>query len=203
MERFTFRPSPACLGRTALAAMTVCTLATIGPTLAADPFTPPDDGTSSDDPGGGSRGGSTCAIETPIASLFARAPFNARLARTTEATPTFRVVVAPSRAETAVFTLQTPDGRTFYRDAAVALPEAGGEVAIELPPEYALEPAKRYRWFLEVLCTGRLDPDNPVVSGQIERIEGAERSGEPIASSDGAAPDAIGRTVGVGRTSDY
>ncbi|NJN62852.1 MAG: DUF928 domain-containing protein, partial [Coleofasciculaceae cyanobacterium RL_1_1] len=58
----------------------------------------------------------------------------------------------------------------YYRAEAIALPDQGGIVTINLPPDVELAPLQTYRWFLEVLCSGSIDPNNPIAQGQIQRV---------------------------------
>jgi hypothetical protein len=121
-------------------------------------------------PGGGTRGEGCYNFEAGQISLAALSPRDLRLAQTQAARPKFRVWVSSSEAKYAVFTLQDGDGRVYYRADAIALPEKDGIVTISLPPEVELAPSQTYRWFLEVLCSGSIDPNNPIAEGQVQRI---------------------------------
>ncbi len=165
LQMFGYRSLLASLVLTALASFP----AVAQVRAAFDPPVDPDG--DLDSPGGGTRGEGCYSFEAEqTASLFAFSPQDFRLAQTQEAQPKFRVLVSPSDAKYAVFTLQDMEGRVRYRADAIALPEEGGVVTINLPPDVELVPLQSYRWFLEVLCSGNIDPNNPIVEGQVQRV---------------------------------
>ncbi|TAF57532.1 MAG: DUF928 domain-containing protein [Oscillatoriales cyanobacterium] len=152
------------------------------PALAEDrvAFNPPVDPDGDlDSPGGGTRGdGCYSFAASRSASLIALSPRNAQLAQTQAAQPKFRVFVASSDAKYGVFTLQDREGRVHYRAEAIALPAKGGMVTIDLPSEVELAPNQTYHWFLEVLCSGSIDPNNPIAEGQVQRVASSPAGGE-------------------------
>jgi Domain of Unknown Function (DUF928) len=171
--------------RSLLAAVVLAFCVTI-PTLAQDrvAFNPPVDPDGDlDSPGGGTRGDGCYDFEaSESASLIALSPQNSQLAQTQEAQPKFRVFVASSEAKYGVFTLQDLDGRVHYRADTIALPTKDGVVTIDLPSDIELAPNQTYRWFLEVLCSGSIDPNNPIAEGQIQRVTGISTGSYPTSS---------------------
>ena len=184
-------------GRSIVLMASISALAAAAPAIALDPFAPPVDDGDVNAPAGGSRGSRSCLVAQSADSFYALSPGDTRIARTQQARPTFRAFVSVAEAKTAVFTLQSADGRVYYRDRTVAVPEGESEIAIELPSEYELKASEQYRWFLEVLCEDELDPNNPVVTGRVERVEPGSRGEEVRArvSSDGWDGDRIGVPV--------
>jgi hypothetical protein len=159
--------------RSIVAAVALLTLSS-PPSVAQnlDAFAPPVDPDGDlDSPGGGTRGGGCYQLETEQSTpLMAFSPIDTQLARTQEARPKFRALVAPTDAQYGIFTLQDEEGYVHYRGEMIALPEKGGMVTIALPSDVELVPTKTYRWFLELLCSGSIDPNNPIAEGQIQRV---------------------------------
>jgi hypothetical protein len=146
-------------------------------------FNPPVDPDGDlDSPGGGTRGEGCYSFEAGrSASPIAFSPQDSRLAQTQTARPKFRVLVSSSDAKYGVFTLQDMQGRVRYRADAIVLPEKGGIVTINLPTDVELAPSQTYRWFLEVLCSDTIDPNNPIAEGQVQRV--VETPGSAVSPS--------------------
>jgi Domain of Unknown Function (DUF928) len=120
--------------------------------------------------GGASRQGGQCFSPTGTAPTGAMALLPATTqALTVSERPTFFVYVPPTTAKEASFSLQD-DGGELYFQTKVALPENGGAISISLPETAStLQVGKTYKWFFEIHCTARFDPDNPIIEGSVSR----------------------------------
>lgn len=135
--------------------------------------------------GGAIRG--SCATTTGEIPLMALVRKD-KLESTTQAYPTFWFYLPayPSRVKEARFMLLDADKRPVLKEPIqVRLPAISGIAEFTLPNTgKSLEVGKQYTWYFEVVCN-RTKPDrNPVVSGQIERVNpdsqlGSQRNEKP------------------------
>jgi hypothetical protein len=88
--------------------------------------------------------------------------------------PTILVYLPASDAQVAIFSLKDEDQNLVYQ-TNLAVPEAGGVMAIQLPEEApALEVDKNYQWFVTLQLEDQLTPGSPFVDAWIKRVEPTE-----------------------------
>jgi hypothetical protein len=120
--------------------------------------------------GGASRHGGQCLSQSRTVSTGAMALLPPTTqALTVSERPTFFVYVPPTTAQEASFSLQDDRGELHYQ-TKVALPENGGAISISLPETAStLQVGKTYKWFFEIHCAAKFDPDNPIIEGSVSR----------------------------------
>jgi Domain of Unknown Function (DUF928) len=136
-------------------------------------FVPPAGGAPRETKGGAARGDVLCtaSIEPSAQKLVLIAPATSSRGLTTLERPTFLIYVPPTSAGKALFSLKTDKSQKHYR-AFVPVPQQGGIVRVTLPsdaPPLALN--QSYEWGFALLCGGKLRPDSPAVSSNIQRTQ--------------------------------
>jgi hypothetical protein len=140
-------------------------------------FEPPRGDAPRDTRGGASRG-DTCSTLTAAEASTANAPQVFTLLSPTNAQgltlaehPQFFIYVPTTDAPSLFFTLKDAEGTVQYQ-ATLPLQKYDGVIQVSLPDSAPkLEAGKSYQWGAALLCSGRLRPDSPFVSGWVKRVE--------------------------------
>jgi hypothetical protein len=144
----------------------------ITPAQAGITFRPPVTSAPSRSSAGGSRGES-CAIgkaSKSNASIVKVLP-KSNIGLTTEQRPSVMVYVPATTARTAFFSIQDENYNHHYQ-TTLQLPEQPGVMEIKLPSDApALATGKNYQYSLVMICGVDLEPDDPITSGWIQRVE--------------------------------
>lgn len=129
--------------------------------------------------GGASRGGgieSQCQSDSDsdgnvVAQMLPLTPRSAeKTSLTTVSHPTFYVYVPDTIAEQGFFSVMGLDNDYEYQ-TFLDLPEKSGVVSISLPNDIeGIEVSKNYRWSFVMICNEYLEPDSPLVDGQVKRV---------------------------------
>ena len=145
----------------------------ITPSQAGITFKPPVTSAPSRSTGGASRDGGSCAIgkaSKSDASIVKLLP-KSNIGLTTEQHPSIMVYIPATTAETAFFSIQDENFNHHYQ-TTLQLPESPGVMEIKLPASApALATDTTYQYSLVMICGEYLEPDSPLVSGWIQRIE--------------------------------
>ena len=144
----------------------------ITPAQAGITFKPPVTSAPSRSTGGGSRGES-CAIgkaaksNSSVVKLLPKS----NIGLTVEQRPSIMVYVPATTAQTAFFSIQDQNFNHHYQ-TSLQLPQQAGVMEIKLPDSVpALETGINYQYSLVMICGEDLEPDSPLVSGWIQRVE--------------------------------
>ena len=139
-------------------------------------FDPPAEDMPRGSMGGASRTINQCVNQTNDSEL----PFSALLPAstqglTTASYPTILAYLPETSAENLFFSWRDEDNQDHYQ-AILPIQQEGGIISLSLsenaPP---LEVGKSYQWALGIMCDGRLQPDSPMVQGQVKRVELASK----------------------------
>ncbi|MEM7714075.1 MAG: DUF928 domain-containing protein [Cyanobacteria bacterium P01_A01_bin.68] len=147
----------------------------ITPSQAGVTFKPPVTSAPSDgkSTAGASRDGGSCAIgkaNKSDASIVKLLP-KSNIGLTTEQRPSIMVYIPPTTAQTAFFSIQDENFNHHYQ-TTLQLPESVGVMEIKLPASApALATDTKYQYSLAMICGEYLEPDSPLVSGWIQRVE--------------------------------
>ena len=134
-------------------------------------FNPPGDKRPQNSRGGASRTIGQCInqaenSDAPFAPLL---PAESQ-GLTVASHPTVLAYLPETTAQKALFSWQDEDRNDHYQ-TIVPIQNQGGIISLTLPEDAPpLEVGKNYQWALAVMCNGRLQPDSPVIQGQIQRI---------------------------------
>ncbi len=122
--------------------------------------------------GGGSRG-DTCAIgkSNKKNGAIVKVLPKSNIGLTTQQRPSIMVYVPESSAQTAFFSMQDEDFNHYYQ-TTLQLPQKAGVMEIKIPDEApALATGKNYQYSLAMICGVELEPDDPLISGWIQRVQ--------------------------------
>jgi Domain of Unknown Function (DUF928) len=135
-----------------------------------DNFDPPGDPAPTHTRGAGSRGQGQCtADETIVRPLMPTRNYGLTL----EAHPAILVQMSQSTAQQAILTFQDSQGQLHSRAflPIVAPSETTKLVSFQSPVDApALTAGKNYRWTLTIVCGDRVQPDDPVFTGWVQRV---------------------------------
>ena len=135
-------------------------------------FEPPAEDMPKSSMGGASRTIGQCVNQTEDFNL----PFSALLPAssqglTARSYPTILAYLPETSAENLFFSWRDEDNQDHYQ-AILPIQNKAGIISLSLsenaPP---LEVGKNYQWALGIMCDGRLQPDSPMVQGQVKRVE--------------------------------
>lgn len=122
--------------------------------------------------GGGSRG-DTCVIgksNNKNGEIVKVLP-KSNIGLTTQQHPSIMVYVPQSSAQKAFFSIQDEDFNHYYQ-TTLQLPPKAGVVEIKIPASLpALATGKNYQYSLAMICGVELEPDDPLISGWIQRVQ--------------------------------
>jgi hypothetical protein len=106
---------------------------------------------------------------------------------TTDSHPNFYVYVPKTGAKQGFFSVMGLDNDFEYQ-TFLDLPEKEGVMQISLPKSVAgIEMSKNYRWSFVMICNEYLEPDSPLVDGQIKRVALTQEIGDHVSSQEKAA----------------
>ena len=123
-----------------------------------------------------SMGGASRTISQCINQIESDLPFSALIPAstqglTTASYPTILAYLPKTSAENLFFSWRDEDNQDHYQ-AILPIQKEAGIISLNLsenaPP---LEVGKNYQWALGIMCDGRLQPDSPMVQGQVKRVE--------------------------------
>jgi hypothetical protein len=141
-------------------------MAAIQPIVFQTDFDPPGDDAPPDTVGAGSRSPDRCAAnDRPTQPLLPTQGYGLTLA----AQPTFFVNLPKTSAQQVVLTIED-EAHTVHDRAFFPLPEQPGLASFQIPdPPLAI--GKNYRVSLILVCGDSVQPDDPVFSSWVQRVE--------------------------------
>jgi hypothetical protein len=85
--------------------------------------------------------------------------------------PTVLAYLPETNASKVFFSWQDENNQEHYQ-TILPIEHKTGIISLTLPEDAPpLEVGKNYQWALAVMCDGRLQPDSPMIQGQIKRVE--------------------------------
>lgn len=137
-------------------------------------FKPPGIPAPRESTGGASRQpDNNCAAPqtaSPVASVTPLLP-SSRIGLTLKERPAILVYIPATTAKKALFSVQDEQDINHYQ-TTINLPKKPGVMAIKLPNSVpAIKTGKNYQWSLAMICSDELEPDSPLVSGWIQRVQ--------------------------------
>ncbi len=132
-----------------------------------DNFDPPGDGKPKGSSGAGSRDALKCPEDAqPIRALMPKRNYGLTLAER----PTIFVHLPKTSAQQVVLMFQD-QARKYYQRAFLPITTRAGIVSFTLPNDKPpLAVGKNYQWSLILVCGKTVQPDDPVVSGWVQRV---------------------------------
>ncbi len=137
-------------------------------------FDPPAEDMPKSSTGGASRTISQCFNQTENSAI----PFSALLPNstqglTTASHPTILAYLPETSAQNVFFSWRDENNQDLYQAILpIEKENKGGIINFDLPEDSpALEVGKNYQWALGIMCDGKLQPDSPMVQGQVKRVE--------------------------------
>lgn len=129
-------------------------------------FNPPGDGKPKDTSSGGSRDGLRCSQnEQSIQPLMPKRNYGLTLSER----PAIFVYIPETSARKIVLAFRAETGD--YKRAFLPITTRAGIVSFTLPDqESPLAVGKNYQWSVVVVCGETVQPDDPVVSGWVQRV---------------------------------
>ena len=89
---------------------------------------------------------------------------------TAAAHPTVLAYLPQTSAKQIFFSWRDDNNNEHYQ-TILPLTNQGGVISLTLPEDApALEVGKNYQWALAIMCDGKLQPDSPMIQGQIRRV---------------------------------
>ncbi len=135
-------------------------------------FEPPGDGAPRDTSGAGSRDGAACNTSEPaVKALMPERNFGLTLSER----PTVFTRLGNTSAEQVALVV-TSEARTYYEKAFLPIP-TDNIAAFTFPASFTpLAVGENYRWSLVVICGETVQPDDPVLSGWVQRVNETSES---------------------------
>ena len=145
-------------------------------------FEPPGDGAPRDTSGAGSRDGAACNPNEPaVKPLMPARNFGLTLSER----PTVFTRLGDTSAEQVALVV-TNEAGTYYEKAFLPIP-ADDIAAFTLPDSFTpLAVGENYRWSLVVICQETVQPDDPVLSGWVQRVHSTaelQPASQPLAQA--------------------
>lgn len=85
--------------------------------------------------------------------------------------PTVLAYLPETNASKVFFSWQDENNQEHYQ-TILPIENKTGIISLTLPEDAPpLEVGKNYQWALAIMCDGRLQPDSPMIQGQIKRVE--------------------------------
>lgn len=130
-------------------------------------FEPPGDGAPRETSGAGSRDGASCDVSEPaVKALMPERNFGLTLSER----PTVFTQLADTSAEQVALVV-TNEAGTYYEKAFLPIPD-DDIAAFTFPSSFSpIASGENYRWSLVVICEETVQPDDPVLSGWVQRVE--------------------------------
>ncbi|MGL5942941.1 MAG: DUF928 domain-containing protein [Waterburya sp.] len=122
--------------------------------------------------GGASRSHGQCINQAENSALpFAALIPTSALGLTVASHPTLLAYLPETNASKVLFSWQDENNQEHYQ-TILPIENKTGIISLTLPEDAPpLEVGKNYQWALAVMCDGRLQPDSPMIQGQIKRVE--------------------------------
>ena len=134
-------------------------------------FDPPLEDLPRNSVGGGTRTSSQCFDETQSTIPFSALLPSSASGLTAESHPAILAYIPETSAQNVFFSWRSENDRDHYQ-AILPIENEGAIVSLDLPETApALEVGKNYQWALGIMCNDRLQPDSPMIHGQVKRIE--------------------------------
>ncbi len=84
--------------------------------------------------------------------------------------PTVLAYLPQTSAKQVLFSWRDENNNDHYQ-TILPIDNQGGVISLTLPEDAPpLEVGKNYQWALAIMCDGRLQPDSPMIQGQIRRV---------------------------------
>ena len=84
--------------------------------------------------------------------------------------PTVLAYLPQTSAKQVLFSWRDENNNDHYQ-TILPIDNQGGAISLTLPEDAPpLEVGKNYQWALAIMCDGRLQPDSPMIQGQIRRV---------------------------------
>ena len=84
--------------------------------------------------------------------------------------PTVLAYLPQTSAKQVLFSWRDENNNDHYQ-TILPIDNQGGVIGLTLPEDAPpLEVGKNYQWALAIMCDGRLQPDSPMIQGQIRRV---------------------------------
>lgn len=116
---------------------------------------------------------------------------------TTAAYPTVLAYIPKTSANKVFFSWQDEDGNEHYQ-TILPMENKSGIVSLTLPETAPpLQVGKNYQWALALMCDGKLQPDSPVVRGEIRRVEMASSLSDRLQTANNLETAAIYGEAGI------
>ncbi|WP_198011478.1 DUF928 domain-containing protein [Synechococcus sp. PCC 7335] len=130
-------------------------------------FEPPGDDAPRETSGAGSRDGPSCDVSEPaVKALMPKSNFGLTLSER----PTVFAQLADTSAEQVALVV-TNEAGTYYEQTFLPIPE-DDTAAFTFPNSFSpLTVGENYQWSLVVICEETVQPDDPVISGWVQRVE--------------------------------
>lgn len=135
-------------------------------------FNPPAGNKPKTSTGGASRSLGQCINQAensalPLAALLP----NSASGLTVASHPTVLAYLPETNASKVFFSWQDENNQEHYQ-TILPIENKAGIISLTLPQDAPpLEVGKNYQWALAVMCDGKLQPDSPMIQGQIKRVE--------------------------------
>ena len=135
-------------------------------------FDPPAEDMPRKTTGGASRTISQCVNQLEYDDI----PFSALLPASTQgltaaAHPTILAYLPETEAQKVFFSWRDENNQDHYQ-AILPIKKRAGIISLNLPENApSLEIGKNYQWAIAIMCNDRLQPDSPMIQGQVKRIE--------------------------------
>ncbi len=135
-------------------------------------FDPPAEDMPKRTTGGASRTISQCVNQLEYGDI----PFSALLPASTQGLtaashPTILAYLPETDAQKVFFSWREENNQDHYQ-AILPIANRGGIISLNLPENAPpLEVGKNYQWAIAIMCDDRLQPDSPMVQGQVQRVE--------------------------------
>ena len=134
-------------------------------------FNPPLEDLPRNTVGGGTRTSSQCFEETQSTASFSALLPKSTQGLTTQSHPAILAYIPETSAQNVFFSWRDENNQDHYQ-TILPIENEGAIISLNLPENAPpLEVGKSYQWALGIMCDGRLQPDSPMIHGQVKRIE--------------------------------
>ncbi|BAU63265.1 hypothetical protein STA3757_06250 [Stanieria sp. NIES-3757] len=161
-------------------------------------FEPPAEGKSQKTTGGATRDNGQCLQDTENVAL----PLTPLLPVTNQgltvaAHPTLLFYLPETSAQKIFFSWHDDKSESYYQ-TVLPLNGKSGIISLTFPKKAPpLEIGKTYKWSLAVMCNNRLQPDSPMVQGEIKRVELESILGERLKNANTLESAALYGKAGI------
>lgn len=116
---------------------------------------------------------------------------------TTAAYPMILAYLPETSANKVFFSWQDEDGNEHYQ-TILPMEQESGIISLTLPETAPpLQVGKNYQWALALMCDGKLQPDSPIVRGEIRRVQMASSLSDRLQTADNLETAAIYGEAGI------